>query len=189
MLNAEEIAYLNAHIAHYPEKRAGAIYCLYFIQDKYGYITKEGLDSVSKLTHLSVTQLDEIITFYTLLRRRPVGRNVIRVCDSISCHIRGAQQVLEAALTITNKPLGEITADGSATILPSICLGLCDRAPAALINEDRVEGELTPEAMRVLLATLAAEEMNLAEQPHRHNMIAMLTPEDDVRSRLLKENG
>lgn len=189
MLTVQEIAHLNAHIAHYPEKRAGAIYCLYFVQDKYGYITKEGLDSVSKLTHLSVTQLDEIITFYTLLRRRPVGRNVIRVCDSISCHTRGAQHVLAAARNITTKELGEMTNDGSVTVLPSICLGLCDRAPAALINDDRVEGELTPEKMRILLSQLAAEEMELAKKPHHRSMIAILTPQTETIDSLLGEEA
>ncbi|WP_252856955.1 NADH-quinone oxidoreductase subunit NuoE family protein [Photobacterium angustum] len=62
------------------------------MQDKYGYITKPSLNLVSELTDLSTTQLDELITFYTLLRRRPVGRNVMRVCDSISCHTRGAKK-------------------------------------------------------------------------------------------------
>lgn len=179
MLTNEEIAHLEEHIAHYPEKRAGAIYCLYFIQDKYGYITKEGLEAVSELTELSTTQLDEIITFYTLLRRRPVGRHVVRICDSISCHTRGSKQVLAAAELATGKPLGEIANEGSVTVLPSICLGLCDRAPAALIDYDRVEGELTEDKIHALLSELAEAEMKLAEQPNYRSMIAMLTPQDE----------
>lgn len=178
MLTDQERAHLEEHIAHYPEKRAGAIYCLYFMQDKYGYITKPSLNLVSELTDLSTTQLDELITFYTLLRRRPVGRNVMRVCDSISCHTRGAKKVLEAAENATGKALGEIANDGSVTVLPSICLGLCDRAPAALINDDRVEGELTPERMRMILTELAEEEIKLSEKPDYQNIISMLTPQD-----------
>lgn len=189
MLTDQEIAHLEEHIAHYPEKRAGAIYCLYFVQDKYGYITKEGLEAVSELTELSTTQLDELITFYTLLRRRPVGRNVMRICDSISCHTRGSKKVLEAAKKATGKQLGEVANEGSVTVLPSICLGLCDRAPAALINDDRVEGELTEAKVRDVLAQLAAEEMALAEKPDYRSMIAMLTPQDEPSKPLKSEKA
>lgn len=140
MFTPEELTHLKQHINHYPEPRAGAIYCLYAVQDKQGYITDKGIEIVTELTGLSKTQQEELISFYTLLRRRPIGRNVLRICDSISCHVMGSKAVLDAAIKQTGVPMGEISKDGSVTILPSICLGLCNKAPAALLNEmDEVE--------------------------------------------------
>ncbi|WP_108651484.1 NADH-quinone oxidoreductase subunit NuoE [Dongshaea marina] len=176
-LNEQEIEHLKEHIGHYPEPRAGAIYCLYFVQDKYGYIPRESMDEVGELTGLSPVQLDEIITFYTLLRRRPVGRNLIRVCTNISCHTRGAKEVLAAAQEQSGVPLGEISEDGSVTVLPSICLGLCDRAPAALVNDDEVLGELTPDKIRDEMARYVSQAMNSTEASANGRLIATLKPQ------------
>ncbi|MFP8966817.1 NADH-quinone oxidoreductase subunit NuoE [Pokkaliibacter sp. CJK22405] len=162
-LSEHDIEHLREHIAHYPHKRAGAIYCLYYVQDKYGYIPRDSLDEVSELTDLSPTQLDELITFYTLLRRRPVGRRLIRICDSISCYTRGAEQVLAAAKEAAGVEFGDISADGAVTVLPSICLGLCDRAPAGLVDDKEDLGELTPEKIRDLICKYAAETLSEKE--------------------------
>ena len=159
-LTEHEIEHLREHIEHYPEKRAGAIYCLYYVQDKYGYIPRASLDEVSQLTDLSPTQLDELITFYTLLRRRPVGRRLIRICASISCYTRGSEQVLAAAKEAVGVEFGQISKDGAVTVLPSICLGLCDRAPAGLVDDSEDLGELTPEKIRDLICSYAAETLD-----------------------------
>ncbi|MCY4329727.1 MAG: NAD(P)H-dependent oxidoreductase subunit E [Endozoicomonadaceae bacterium] len=154
MFTEDELEHLREHLSHYPERRAGAIYCLYAVQDKIGYIDDKGIMMVTELTGLSKTQLEELITFFTLLRRRPVGRNVLRICDSISCHVMGSRQVLEAAEAHTGVALGEISRTGSVTILPSICLGLCNHAPAALLNDEDEVSRLTPESVQKLLDEL-----------------------------------
>jgi len=157
MFTDHELKHLREHVAHYPERRAGAIYCLYAVQDKIGYINDEGLAIVTKLTGLSKTQLEELISFFTLLRRRPVGRNVLRICDSISCHVMGSEKVIVAAEKKTGVPLGEISRDGSVTVLPSICLGLCDHAPAALLNDRDEISQLDTKKVADLIETLSQQ--------------------------------
>ncbi|ASK78402.1 NADH-quinone oxidoreductase subunit E [Paraphotobacterium marinum] len=180
-LNEQEIAHLVEHIGHYPEKRAGAIYCLYYVQDKYGYIPRESLDEISELTSLSPLQLDELITFYTLLRRRPVGRNLMRVCTSISCHIRGGEKVLSAAQKETKVPLGEITSDGSMTVLPSICLGLCQKAPVALVNDVDVLENLTPETISQHINKYMNEAVSAKAPTANGRLITTLKPQSEEK--------
>ena len=123
MLTEEERRHLEAHIARYPEKRAGAIYTLQFLQGKYGYLHGEALEDASRLCGLSMTQLDELITFYTLLFRRPTGKTVVRICDSIACHLAGAPALLAEAERLTGVPLGSVSDDGAVTVMPHVCLG------------------------------------------------------------------
>ncbi len=156
MLTDHERSHLQEHIARYPEKRAGAIYTLQFLQQKYGYLPDDALAEASDLCGLSVTQLDELATFYSLLLRRPVGRTLVRVCDSIACHLAGAPALLAEAQRLTGVPLGGVSKDGTVTVMPHVCLGLCDRAPAALAGE-RELGGLDTASLGELLASLATE--------------------------------
>ncbi len=156
MLTDHERSHLQEHIARYPEKRAGAIYTLQFLQQKYGYLSDEALAEAGKLCGLSMTQLDELATFYTLLLRRPAGRTVVRICDSIACHLAGAPALLAEAQRLTGVPLGGISQDGSVTVMPHVCLGLCEQAPAALAGE-RAVGGLSPASLGELLASLKTE--------------------------------
>jgi len=153
MLTDHERSHLAEHIARYPEKRAGAIYTLQFLQQKYSYLPDEALAEARDLCGLSVTQLDELATFYSLLLRRPVGRTLVRICDSIACHLAGAPALLAEAQRLTGSPLGGISHDGSVTVMPHVCLGLCDQAPAALAGEREV-GRLDQDSLGELLASL-----------------------------------
>lgn len=155
MLSEPERRHLQEHIARYPQKRAGVIYVLQFLQQKYGYLHNEAMEEASRLCDLSVTQLDELTTFYTLLLRRPTGKTIVRICDSIACHLAGARALLAEAERLTGVPLGAVSDDGAVTVMPHICLGLCERAPAALVGE-RETGPLDKAALVALVAVLKA---------------------------------
>jgi NADH-quinone oxidoreductase subunit E len=150
MLNADEKRHLSEHIASYPEPRAGAIYTLQYVQKKYGYLHDEALREASELCRLSVTRLEELVSFYSLLFRHPVGRHVLRICDSIACHLAGAPALLAEAERLTGIPLGQVSEDGELTVLPHVCLGLCDRAPAALLD-DFAQGPLNRAGLSALI--------------------------------------
>jgi NADH-quinone oxidoreductase subunit E len=156
MLTDQERAHLEGHVAAYPERRAGAMYVLQFLQKKVGYVSDEAVNEAARLTGLSVTQLDELITFYTLLHRRPIGKHVVRICDSIACYQAGATELLAEAERIVGVPLGENSPDGAVSVVPSICLGLCDRAPAALVDESAA-GPLHASGLESLIADLRQE--------------------------------
>jgi NADH-quinone oxidoreductase subunit E len=155
MLSEDERAHLQEHVGRYPQKRAGAIYLLQFLQTKYGHLHDEALEEASRLCGLSVTQLDELVAFYSLLLRRPTGKTLVRICDSIACHLAGAPALLAKAERLTGVPLGSVSDDGAVTVMPHVCLGLCDRAPAALVGEREI-GPLDDAALAELIAQLRA---------------------------------
>src|SRR5580692_8282528 len=103
MLTAEEISEIEAEAAHYPKREAVSIDALKIVQRHRGWVSDESLRDIAEHLGISPTDLDSVATFYNLIFRRPVGRHVIMVCDSVSCWIMGCermQQHLENHLEI-----------------------------------------------------------------------------------------
>ncbi|MBX2913544.1 MAG: NADH-quinone oxidoreductase subunit NuoE [Cyclobacteriaceae bacterium] len=136
MLTAEEKLEIDEAVQHVPERKAACIEALKVVQSHRRWISDEALKEVAEYMEMSPDALEAVSTFYNLLFRKPVGRHVILLCDSISCWVMGykeLQQHLAQKLGIT---LGETTADDRFTLLPNCCLGTCDRAPALMIDND-----------------------------------------------------
>jgi NADH-quinone oxidoreductase subunit E len=151
MLSAEERDAIAALLAHYPgNPRAVAIDALMTIRMRRGWVSDSALADLAEAMQVSAHELDSVATFYNLIFRKPVGRHVILLCDSVSCWIMGYDTVralLEQRLGIE---LGGTTADGRFTLLTVPCLGACDEAPAMMIDED-LHGHLTPERIESIL--------------------------------------
>jgi NADH-quinone oxidoreductase subunit E len=99
---------------------------------------------------MTPAELDSVATFYNKIFRRPVGRNVIFICDSVSCWIMGYDRVREGVTKLLGIRLGETSADGRFTLLPNVCLGACDHAPVLMINDD-THLDVEPAKMESLL--------------------------------------
>ncbi len=136
MLTMEEIQEIESEAAHYPKREAVSIDALKIVQKHRGWVSDESLRDIAEHIGMSPTDLDSIATFYNLIYRRPVGRHVISVCDSVSCWIMGYQQMREHLQQRLGVGLGETTADNRYTLLPTVCLGCCDRAPALMVDGD-----------------------------------------------------
>lgn len=136
MLTAEERHEIEHHLRQYPFKRAACIEALKSVQKTRGWVSDETLREVAAALDMSPHELDSVATFYNLIYRRPVGRHVILLCDSVSCWIVGYDPLREALMQTLNVEMGETTADGRFTLLPIACLGACDKAPAMMIDED-----------------------------------------------------
>lgn len=85
---------------------------------------------------MTADELDSVATFYNFIFRKPVGRHVILICDSVSCWIMGYDRILERLKERLGIGFGETTTDGRFTLLPNVCLGACDHAPVMMIDED-----------------------------------------------------
>lgn len=136
MLTAEEITEIDHEIALVPIRRAACIEALKIVQQHRGWISDESLRAIAEYMQMSPEELDSVATFYNLVFRKPVGRNIILLCDSITCYVMGYEKLyehLKAKLCIS---FGETTADGRFTLLPNACLGTCDHAPALMINNE-----------------------------------------------------
>ena len=117
MLSPEERQEIEAEIAHYPDKRAVCIDAMKVVQHHRGWVSDEALGDVAELLEMSVDELDSVATFYNLIFRKPVGRHVIMVCDSVSCWIMGYDRVREHLISRLGIKLGETTPDGRFTLL------------------------------------------------------------------------
>jgi NADH-quinone oxidoreductase subunit E len=150
MLTPEERHEIEAELAHYPTKQAVCIDAMKIVQKRRGWVTDESLRDIAELLDMNLTELDGIATFYNLLLRKPVGRHVIWICDSVSCWIMGYERQRSHIEKRLGIGLGETTPDNRFTLLPIVCLGCCDRAPAMMIDED-LHTDLTPERIDAIL--------------------------------------
>lgn len=136
MLTDEEIEAINREIELVPVKRAACIEALKVVQQHRKWVSDESIRAIADHLGISAAEVDSVATFYNLIFRKPVGRNIILLCDSISCYVMGYQKVYDYLHERLNVKFGETTADGRFTLLPNACLGTCDHAPALMINNE-----------------------------------------------------
>ncbi|MBD3262216.1 MAG: NADH-quinone oxidoreductase subunit NuoE [Candidatus Altiarchaeales archaeon] len=104
------------------------------IQKRQGHLSEKSLRKLSKNTGISLTHISEVASFYSHLSLKPRGKHVIRVCDSPSCYLRGSENILKVFQKKLGIKPGQTTQDGLFTLELSSCIGLCDKAPAALLD-------------------------------------------------------
>lgn len=147
--------------ARYPRgrERSAILPLLYLVQSVQGHVTPEGLREVGGLLGITTAEVEAVASFYTMIRLRPTGTHLVNVCTNLSCALRGAKDVHEAAHAATGVPHGgELSDDGLFSLHEEECLGACDAAPVVQIdfaNHDRV----SPERMRELVERLRAGEV------------------------------
>ncbi len=150
MLTAQEIQEIEAEAVHYPTRGAVSIDALRIVQRHRGWVSDESLRDIAGHLGMSPTDLDSVATFYNLICRRPVGRHVIMVCDSVSCWIMGCDRVRKHLHDHLGIGPGETTPDHRFTLLPIVCLGCCDHAPAMTVDRD-LHGDLDPQKIDAAL--------------------------------------
>lgn len=136
MLTTEEIKEIEKAMHMVPKKKAACVEALKVVQEHRGWVSDESLKDVAAYMEMSAEELDSVATFYNLIFRKPVGRHVILLCDSISCWVMGYETIRAKLNQTLNIKYGETSADGRFTLLPNPCLGTCDCAPALMIDND-----------------------------------------------------
>ncbi|MDO9153923.1 MAG: NAD(P)H-dependent oxidoreductase subunit E [Paludibacter sp.] len=115
------------------------------------YLSEFSMKAIAKELDMSAAEVFGTATFYSFLEHKKMGRYIIRICKTISCSMKGSNQVLLAIEDMLKISLGETTTDGTFSILQTNCLGFCHQAPAMLINNE-VYTDLTPEKVREILS-------------------------------------
>ncbi len=136
ILTAAELAEIDHEISHAPYRSAVAIDALKIVQKHHRWVSDDSLKALADYLDMSAAELDGIATFYNLIYRRPVGEKVISLCDSVTCWIKGYDQLQQHISQRLDIKLGETTADDRYTFLPAPCLGACDRAPVMMVGDD-----------------------------------------------------
>jgi NADH-quinone oxidoreductase subunit E len=147
----------QALIAKYPKPRSAVMPLLYLAMREDQGLTPDGMRQVADYTGLTPVQVESVASFYSMYKRDSVGDYIVSVCTSISCHLLGSDEVLEAVAEETGVPPGETGADGRFSVEGVECIGACGGAPAVQVNYELVEG-VTPDAGRRLCRWLADDQ-------------------------------
>jgi NADH-quinone oxidoreductase subunit E len=141
---------LCAKVAAAVTPREAAVDVMKELQRLYGWLTDEAVDEAAEILGLSPLQVDELATFYEMIYRRPVGKRVIQVCDSISCWSVGCDGIMEHLKRRLGVEAGGTSEDGIFTLVPCACLGNCGEGPTMMIG-DTLYGRLTPKRVDQIL--------------------------------------
>ena len=143
MLTIEEREEIEAELARYPTREAVCIDAMKIVQRHRGWVSDENIRDIAQLLEMSPADLDGVATFYNLIFRKPVGRHVVMLCNSVSCWIMGYDRLCEHMTSRLGIQFGETTPDGRFTLLPIVCLGACDHAPTMLVDNE-LHADLDP---------------------------------------------
>ena len=119
-------------------------------QRKFGYVPEDAMAELAESLDIPINDVYGVASFYSFLSIKPLGRNVIRICKSLPCYLTDCQTIIESVEKELGIKPGETTPDGRFSFQLTNCIGLCDRAPAMMINDD-VHGDLTPEKIAQIL--------------------------------------
>ena len=153
-LSEAECHEIEAEMHHYPDTRAASIGALKIVQKHRGWVPDAAIPVVARMIGTDAADLEGVATFYSLIFRQPVGRHVITVCDSISCHLTGYEELRDSLQRKLGVGFGQTTADQRFTLLPICCLGACDRGPTMMIDED-LHGDVKVEQLDGILGNYA----------------------------------
>jgi NADH:ubiquinone oxidoreductase subunit E len=134
---------IDGLIEKYERKREHLLPVLQQIQDEYNFLSEGILNEVARGFELSQTEVFSVASFYHFLNIRPHGKYVIRICRTIACDLTGKDRIIRALESELGIKMGETTADKKYTLDYSNCMGMCDKGPAMLVNDDLYAG-LTP---------------------------------------------
>lgn len=149
-------AEIDELITHYPQKRSASLMVLHAIQEQFGYISRQAVDWIAAKLELQPINVYELVTFYPMLQRRPVGRNHLRVCRTLSCALGGAYQLHEHVCEKTGLDPHthslQTSRDGKYTVEFVECLASCGTAPVMMCNGTFHEGVSATKADEILRA-------------------------------------
>ncbi len=145
-LSTLDFAPLDAILEEYGGQKGAVIPILQHAQEAYGYLPREVLQEISTRTHIPLSNLLGVATFYAQFRLSRRGKHLIRVCDGTACHVRGASKCIESVEKQLGVAAGSTSEDYEYTMEIVYCLGSCGLAPVAVVD-DKVYGRLTPNSL------------------------------------------
>jgi NADH-quinone oxidoreductase subunit E len=140
-------------IAQRGKARSSLLPCLEVIQEINGYIPPKQVGYLRETLDMSATDIYGVISFYGMLTIKKQGKYIIRLCDSLPCNINHSENMLEVLEKELGVKSGQTTGDGKFTLELVSCLGLCDQAPAMMVNNSNY-GNLTAEKIKQIINEL-----------------------------------
>ncbi|MCQ9617197.1 formate dehydrogenase subunit gamma [Paenalcaligenes niemegkensis] len=147
---------VNAALEQHAEKRGNLLPILHSIQDEIGYLPEAVVPLLAKALNLSRAEIHGVITFYAHFRQKPAGTHVLEVCMAEACQSMRSNELAQYARQKLSCDFHETSADGSVTLEPVYCLGLCAQSPAVMLN-GKPYAKMSPERLDTLLASEGAK--------------------------------
>jgi NADH-quinone oxidoreductase subunit E len=136
MLTTEEIQEIEHEIPHYAQKQAVCIDAMRIVQKHRGWVSDEAIADLAGLLQMTTDELESVASFYNLIFRKPVGKHTIMICDSVSCWVMGYDRLRKELAGRLGTDLGGTSPNGQFTLLPIVCLGMCEHAPVMIVDDD-----------------------------------------------------
>jgi len=155
-LPAESEKIVEDLLTRYPTKRAACLPVLHLCQRQQGWISAEVIAYVARRLDLATSEVQGVVTFYTMYHQHPVAPNVVWVCRTLSCELRGARALQKNLEQRFGCPAGGTSKDGKFTLKTAECLAACGQAPMVQINDEYHEN-LTLESLNRLIDEIAAK--------------------------------
>ena len=146
---------IRAYLPRYPNKQAVTLPALHIVQDELRCVPTAAIEEIAELLDLTPAQVQDTLSFYGFFRTEndPLGKHRVWVCRSISCMLRGGEELLAQLCAKYQVKPGQTTADGKLTLEFAECLGVCEGAPCLLID-DECHPEMSPAKAQWVLAEL-----------------------------------
>jgi NADH-quinone oxidoreductase subunit E len=146
---------IQDYLPRYPSKQAVTLPALHLVQDALRCVPLEAVREIADLLDLSPAEVNDTMSFYGFFRdeKKPLGRTRLWVCRSLACALRGGDELLGTVCQKLGVPPGGTSADGKVTVEFAECIGVCEGAPAVLVN-DEARPDVTPDKVDALLAEL-----------------------------------
>lgn len=133
----------------YPKARSALIPALHLAQNEVGYLPQPIQNEVAALFNLDPNEINSVVSFYDMFHSKPVGKHIIHVCKNVSCMLRGSDELIDTICSRLNTAPHGVTADEEFTVIPSECLGACDRAPMMIVD-DKVYGPVKDDELEAI---------------------------------------
>jgi NADH-quinone oxidoreductase subunit F len=165
---ADNRAKFEEFASHYaPEHRVSAVlHALYLVQDQQGHITNNAVRHVAQVIGCTTADVEDVVSYYVMFHRGPVGTYVLQVCTTLSCALAGAERVIEELQNKLGIKVGETDPTGMFTIQQMECLGACDRAPVMMVNNDHWHERLQPEQVGGLVDRMKTDGLKALNNCH-----------------------
>jgi NADH-quinone oxidoreductase subunit E len=154
-LSKDGMEFVKKELVRYETKRSAIIPALYKAQkENGGWISPDVVKHLSDVMDIPMSQINEVLTFYTMFNKKPVGKHHIQICCNITCAMKGGHELTDALLDKLGIEDGQMTTDGRFTVSRVECLGSCDTAPVVQINMDDYVENITKEKLDLMIREL-----------------------------------
>ncbi len=145
---------IQALLPRYPSKQAVTLPALHMVLERYRCVPLQAMAEIAELLEIEPAAVHDTMSFYGFFPQAPLGEVRVWICRSLSCMLRGGDELLEHACRKLEIVPGSTSTDGKITVEYAECLGLCDHAPAALVDDGRVFGNLDESKTDVMIEEL-----------------------------------